>query len=125
MSEANEANVHVSLLLLPSILVGYAASTPNNTPIFLHATSRSLTLRVMPREFCRSRCRSHLQSQPSPRSAASAQFTEHFLRLFQIARVEPFRKPAVNRSQQFARFSGVAGFRAGFIPALAGLADGK
>jgi hypothetical protein len=47
MSEANEANVHVSLLLLPSILAGYAASTrPNNTPIFLHATSRSLTLRV-------------------------------------------------------------------------------
>src|SRR4029077_8432764 len=37
MSEANEANVHVSLLLLPSILAGYAASTrPNNTPIFLH-----------------------------------------------------------------------------------------
>jgi hypothetical protein len=54
MSEANEANVHVSLLLLPSILAGYAASTrPNNTAIFLHATSRSLTLRVMPREFCR------------------------------------------------------------------------
>src|SRR6201987_3410542 len=51
MSEANEANVHVSLLLLPS---SYGASTrPNNTTIFLHATSRSLTLRVMPREFCR------------------------------------------------------------------------
>src|SRR5262249_29767711 len=53
MSEANEANVHVSLLLLPSIRVGNAASPPNNTPLFLHAPSRSLALRVIPREFCR------------------------------------------------------------------------
>jgi class 3 adenylate cyclase len=38
----------------PFRLPSYAASTrPNTTPIFLHATSRSLTLRVMPREFCR------------------------------------------------------------------------
>jgi hypothetical protein len=30
------------------------------------------------------------------------QFIEQRLRLFQITRVEPFRKPPVNRSQQFA-----------------------
>src|SRR6516162_9282250 len=53
MSEANEANVHVFLLLLPYSPGHVATTRPNNTPIFLHATSCSLTLRAMPHEFCR------------------------------------------------------------------------
>ena len=34
---------------------------------------------------------------------SSVQFIEQFLGFFQIARVEPLRKPPVNRSEQFAR----------------------
>jgi hypothetical protein len=35
-------------------------------------------------------------------TAIKAQFNQQRLRLFQITRVEPVRKPAVNRSEQFS-----------------------
>ena len=34
---------------------------------------------------------------------SGVQLVEQRLRLFQIARIEPLRKPPINRSQQFAR----------------------
>ena len=50
-----------------------------------------------------SNCRKLASQRPFRNWLSGMQLIEQCLRLLQIARVEPFRKPTVDRSQQFAR----------------------